>query len=76
MNSDEPPKSKTGTCVVCKGEVSGKYEKKLRPNVDSFRVPIGPGGRQYYSWQFQGYNCQQCGLMYKFPPPGEIKESK
>jgi hypothetical protein len=69
---NEPPKSKTGTCVVCRGKVEGEYVHGLRPGVDSRFVPIGPGGRQYYGWQFKGYHCTRCGLSYKFPPPDGI----
>lgn len=69
---NQPPASKTGTCVACRGLVKGEYVHGLRPGVDRRFVPIGPGSRDYYGWQFKGYHCTRCGLSYKFPPPEGI----
>jgi hypothetical protein len=65
---NEPPVSPTGKCGICKGLVTGEYEHGISPGVDHRFVPIGPGGNQYYSWQFKGYHCTSCGVCYKFPP--------
>jgi len=64
-----PPETPTGTCVVCGGLVKGVHQHGLRGGVDHRSVPIGPGGQQYYGWNFQGYHCEKCGLCYEFPPP-------
>ena len=69
---NEPPETPTGKCVFCGGLVKGEYKHELSAGVDSRFVPIGPGGRQYYGWQFKGYHCTSCGLSYKFPPPEGI----
>ena len=64
-----PPETPTGKCVFCGGLVKGEHKHGPRPGVDVSRIPIGPGGRQYFGWTFLGYHCVQCGLVYKFPPP-------
>ena len=69
---DQCPDRPTGECVFCKGTVKAEFNHGLRPGVDSRFVPIGPGGRQYYGWQFLGYHCVKCGISYKFPPPKGI----
>ena len=69
---EAPPESPTGKCVCCGGLVKGEYRHGLNPGTDSRFVPMGPGGRQYYGWQFKGYHCTSCGLSYKFPPPEGI----
>ena len=63
-----PPETPTGKCVVCGGLVKGEYKHGLRPGVDINMVPCGPGGSHYFGWNFQGYHCVDCGLVYKFPP--------
>jgi hypothetical protein len=67
-----PPETPSGACVFCNNEVKGEYAHGLRPGTDSRFVPIGPGSRQFYGWQFKGYHCHGCGLVYKFPPPKGI----
>jgi len=64
----KPPKTPVGTCVVCKHDVTAEYVHGLRPGIDHRSVPIGPGGKNYYGWNFRGYSCVECGLMYKFAP--------
>ena len=68
----EPPHSPEGECVFCRGLVKGEWVHGLRPGTDSRFVPIGPGSRAYYGWQFKGYHCHGCGLVYRFPPPKGI----
>lgn len=70
----EPPESKTGTCIVCKGTIKGNYVRGLRPGTDERFVPIGPGSKQYYTWNFKGYSCTKCGLKYEFIPDAVTPE--
>lgn len=63
---NEPPKSPTGICVVCNGEVKGEYERRWR---DDGRIG-GPPQPSY--WHFLGYHCTKCGLTYKFLPPNDV----
>lgn len=63
---NEPPKTPVGTCVVCKGTVRADYDYEAM--VDHSHIPIGPSGKDYYTWVFKGYHCEQCGLVYKFAP--------
>jgi hypothetical protein len=63
---NEPPMAPAGKCMVCGGKVSGKYERRsVRNNMIG-----GPPTPSY--WHFLGYNCERCGLSYKFPPPQNI----
>src|SRR5262245_19228283 len=54
---NRPPETKTGVCVVCGGTVEGQWEHGLRPGVDIRRVPMGPGSKGYFGWNFKGYGC-------------------
>lgn len=64
----KPPKTPVGTCGVCKGAVKAEYVHGLHPGYDHRSIPIGPGSKNYYGWNFKGYHCENCGLMYKFAP--------
>ncbi len=64
---NSPPEMPTGVCVHCGGLVAAKHHQGY--SIDSSMVPIGPGSAQYVIWKFDGYNCNDCGFMYKFAPP-------
>lgn len=53
-----PPSTKTATCRCCGGRVIGEYVKWYSDRL----------GDKSFSWEFKGYHCEGCGLIYKFLP--------
>jgi hypothetical protein len=56
-----PPPSRSGTCVVCKGEVTEKFEKVSN-------APHMIGGNHGFAWQSSGLYCTDCGIVYHHLP--------
>jgi hypothetical protein len=68
-----PPSRPEGVCAVCGGVVRAHWHQGYsRPFHD---IPIGPGSAQYVCWKFDGFSCDQCGLMYRFAPKAAIYEN-
>jgi hypothetical protein len=59
-----------GKCCVCGGVIVKRYVYKF-----TSRYPpiIGPASKQQFSWSFDGYHCQDCGIMYNFVPPASLQ---
>jgi len=63
---DRPHESRTGTCVVCGGQVIGSVTREYRG--DPMRRIIGPGSINQMTTVHHGWHCTKCGLKYQFPP--------
>lgn len=66
--------STEGKCVVCNGMIVEKVVRRFNPM--SGPLIIGPGSRQQFHEVSEGFYCQDCGLMYKFPPVPKKKPVK
>lgn len=57
-NPNPKPKARTGTCVVCSGQITEKFEWDHGPG------PIKYGGPPRGWWSSTGLHCEDCGLLY------------
>ena len=59
-------KKTKGKCVVCKGTLIEKIVRKFDASMGP--VIIGPGSKNQYYEESEGFHCEDCGLKYEFIP--------
>lgn len=59
-------KEAKGKCVVCKGKLIEKVVRKFDATMGP--MIIGPGSRNQFREESEGFYCLNCGLKYEFVP--------
>ena len=60
------PEDVKGKCVVCKGPLIEKVVRKF--DATTGPMIIGPGSRNQFRNELEGFHCMNCGLKYEFIP--------